>query len=207
MKNKFNEQDEEKLVKLDYMAGILMPNLPYHNKKHADYLVSTALLIADEEGIDYDGRLSLAAAGFSHDIVVEVIRNNGSASYSQENEKRSALFVRHYFPLIGFSDKIAKDSSRLVLATKMPQIPQDLLEEIICDADLWNFGGDEFFECGDGVRKELGIPEGRGWYEGSLKLLEGHKYHTKSARKLRNEGKYRNILKLFELIKNGGKLK
>ena len=41
-----------------------------------------------------------------------------------------------------------------ILATKLPQMPDGLLQEMLCDADLYHLGTLDFFACDVLMKKE-----------------------------------------------------
>ena len=82
----------------------------------------------------------------------------------------------------------------------MPQHPQGLLQELLCDADLDSLGREDFLETSHNLRREL---EAHGasmplkeWYRRQLDFLSTHRYFTAAARSLRDAGKQRNITEL-----------
>lgn len=115
---------------------------------------------------------------------------------AEGHEIRSAEFARIFLPTISYPSENIEIVAEAIPCTKLPQSPKTLIQEILCDADVYNFGGPEFFIEGEKVRQELGINDMREWHESTLRLLKDHKYHTKIARELRNPGKQRNIEKL-----------
>ena len=118
----------------------------------------------------------------------------------KDNEEKSAEFAEVYLPLILYTPLKIQTIKSLVLATKMPQNPNNYLEQLLCDADLDNLGRLDFFELGEKVRIELGIPDNEKWYEQQLKFLTNHQYHTDVARTLRDSGKEANVKKLEKMI-------
>ena len=90
--------------------------------------------------------------------------------------------------------------SGLIRATKIPQAPKNLLEEIICDADLDYLGRNDFYEIGDKLFKEFmarGVVGSRDeWNRLQISFLEAHRYHTTYARKHRRPAKLKRIREL-----------
>jgi len=86
------------------------------------------------------------------------------------------------------------------MATKIPQSPKNILEEIICDADLDYLGRDDFEPISDSLRREfleLGIVSSdEHWYSLQIKFIENHNYFTNSSRQLRNPEKLKRLEKL-----------
>jgi hypothetical protein len=89
---------------------------------------------------------------------------------------------------------IAKVES-CICATKFPYKPKSLLEEIICDADSYNLGTEDFLITDESLKKELdlrNIPT-KNWEENTLDFLVTHRYFTPYCRELLNRGKEENI--------------
>jgi hypothetical protein len=87
------------------------------------------------------------------------------------------------------------------MATKMPQKPNGLIEEIISDADLFHLGTAEFKENSKMLRREIeliaGTPmKGSDWRFSTINLLERHHYFTGFAQERLNEGKHHNLIAL-----------
>lgn len=90
-----------------------------------------------------------------------------------------------------------------ILATQIPQKPTNLLEDIVCDADLFHLGTDRFSERNKLMRKEGEAFKGKKidkdeWRRSTIRLLESHQYHTDYCRLLLNEKKQENLDKLRE---------
>jgi hypothetical protein len=88
----------------------------------------------------------------------------------------------------------------LIRATKIPQNPSNLLEKIICDADLDYLGREDFWEIGNKLFEELKtlglISNKYEWNQNQLVFLENHSYFTNASQKLRNERKHQNLLEI-----------
>ncbi|HIH14932.1 MAG TPA: hypothetical protein HA360_05425 [Nanoarchaeota archaeon] len=184
-------QDERNLMSL---VGAMMPDLPYHNFGHAVDVYLASMRLAKLSSLSPEQTLIVGSAGLLHDAIL--------IPTAKDNEERTAEFARRYLPGIGYSTRQIEQIASLILATKIPTAPKNILQEILCDADLDNLGRDDFLIKNEAVRKELGIPEGEGWYTSSLQFLKNHTYYSTAAVKLRDEGKKKNMAKLGAIIKN-----
>ena len=63
--------------------------------------------------------------------------------------------ARAWLPQFDYSKEEIEKICELILVTKMPQKPKNKLEEIICDADLYYLGTDQFFVTADKLYKEF----------------------------------------------------
>jgi uncharacterized protein len=93
----------------------------------------------------------------------------------------------------------------IIMATKLPQSPKTILEEIMADADLDVLGRDSFFKRSQDLRDEraaLGISSSdKAWYQSQLDFLRAHHYFTRAAHQLRDETKDKNIAELTRLLR------
>jgi hypothetical protein len=90
------------------------------------------------------------------------------------------------------------------MSTKLPPQPKNLLEEIMCDADLDYLGRTDFIPVSNTLYKELHehgkIGTLREWNEMQIKFIGQHSYFTKTARKLRNVNKQSQLDKLRDWL-------
>jgi uncharacterized protein len=86
------------------------------------------------------------------------------------------------------------------MATRLPQSAHTLPEKILADADLDVLGRRDFFVRNQVLRAELAesgtVFSDETWLNGQLDLVSNHRYFTASARRMRYEGKLKNIEKL-----------
>jgi len=181
----------QKISEVARIAGGAYPMLPYHNFQHALEVWCASREYGMFNGLEEKDRFLLESAALLHDVVYVV--------NACDNEEKSAKFARKWLPMLGYHSNDIERISRLILATKWPTNPQNLLEEIICDSDLDNLGRLDFFEKSNNLLLEWGIQNRREWYERQLGFLENNQYYTYWAKKLREPGKQRNIQKLKQL--------
>ncbi len=174
------------------IAKVMMPKLPYHNYEHAISVYEAAIMLAKTHGLDEKEIYLLGTAGLGHDLSYNPNRT--------DNEENTARELVEILPLIGYDVRDAIDIARMIPSTKMPQNPTNLLEQILCDSDLYNLGGDEFFRWSEKLRKEWNKPLNEEWYVSQIEFLENHKYHTEIAREMRDFGKKKNIYWLKDKI-------
>ena len=97
----------------------------------------------------------------------------------------------------------------MIYVTKSPRVPNSLMEEIICDADLDYLGRKDFYIHAFKYRLELenlGVEYTlRQWYEIQYKFLTCHRYFTKSAKKTRDNIRKEHIREIGELLKTNNK--
>ena len=88
------------------------------------------------------------------------------------------------------------------MATKIPQTPHNLLEQIICDADLDYLGRNDFEPISRSLYTEFLtykiIPENIIWDHIQIKFFESHHYFTGTSISKRNENKLKHLKLLKE---------
>jgi len=185
----------------DYVFNLMREKLPanhiYHNFHHTSDVVEAVEEIA--EGVDLskeDTEIVLLAAWF-HDVgFVELFE--GHEEKSKEIAER--FLKENLYP----PEKIAKVLS-CIDATRYPQKPKNLLEYVICDADLSGIASKKYFEKANYLRREIELVQGKvvsdaEWYRSETEFLTQHKYHTQYAHLNYDKRKIANIIELQERL-------
>ena len=167
----------------------LSPTLYYHSISHTLDVFTSARKIALSEGIgEHDLELVMVAALF-HDT--------GFLVQADGHEEISCQYAKDHLFHIGFTLPEIEIICGMIRATKIPQKPQNLLEEIIADADLDYLGRDDFFTIGDQLFNELKarnvVNDESVWDQIQIKFLENHRYFTSTAQTLRGEQKEKHL--------------
>ena len=170
-------QDVKRYV-FDLYKNALPQKVVYHNQNHTLQVVKAANEIALAENIsDKDLEILLLAAWF-HDL--------GFTKELKNHEEISKKIAAEYLSKKGFpKEKISKIQS-VIDATIMPQNPSNKLDEIICDADLYHLGTNEFDKKSKLLRLEQEHLTGKKlsdieWLQENEKFLSEHKYFTNYA--------------------------
>ena len=111
---------------------------PYHNKAHTQFVVDSAIQIANHYQLDDKDFFIVIAAAWFHDTgYLYTIVN-----HEEESVKRADAYLKS----IDVHKDIIEHVNQCIMATVMPQNPQDRLGEIMCDADVFHLGTDTFIE-------------------------------------------------------------
>jgi predicted metal-dependent HD superfamily phosphohydrolase len=161
----------------------------YHNFDHTVDVVNAAFEIGTQEGISEDDMEVLLTAAWFHDI--------GFTSVYQDHEKVSAAMAEKYLKENGYPEEKIEQVSKLILSTCMPQKPTTLLEEVLCDADLYHLGSEAYIEKSSLLRTEWELAEGKQltdaeWYSQGDNFFNKHRYFTNYAYNTFNAQKMRN---------------
>lgn len=180
-----------------FIFGKLEKELPdylsYHNRDHTVDVLQAAEDIANSEGImENDKRLLLTAALF-HD--------SGFLRGRDEHEMESCAIAKSILPGYNYQQEEIEIICGMIRATKIPQSPQNHLEEILCDADLDYLGRDDFFVLSNKLFAELTaegiIADNNEWNREQADFMENHRYYTATSIKLR-QAKKEQYIKLIK---------
>ncbi|MES2375903.1 MAG: Pycsar system effector family protein [Bacteroidota bacterium] len=180
---------------LEYFHTHHDPQLLYHDLDHTKGVVAAATRIANHYQLSDEDFFVVITSAWFHDIGYFTDRANHEAA-------GSALAAAFLKPL-KVSTAVIEKINGCIMATKMPQKPTGLLEQIMCDADLFHLGTDDFADKNKQLRKEI---EGakhieidkQQWRKKNIELLEAHNYFTDYAQLLLHDKQDKNLRKLKE---------
>jgi len=169
--------------------------LVYHNLFHTEQVVQAVVKIANHYQLSDQDFFIVNTAAWFHDI--------GYLTNFEQHEARGAESAEDFLKAKGLDPAVILQVTNCILATKMPQRPLGLLEQIVCDADLFHLGGDSFKERNKLMLKEAEACKGRKidkteWRLKTIALFEGHHYHTAYCQELLSAKKEMNLTELKE---------
>ena len=170
------------------------PGFVYHSREHTEEVVAHVSEIADYYQLDEKDRFIVTTAAWFHDMGYFTGESKG-------HEERGALAAEDFLKDKGVHEKQITTVKGCIMATKLPQSPKSLMEQIVCDADLFHFGTEKFAERNKLMRKEAEWRKGEkisksDWRLGTITLLESHHYHTSYCQDLLTDSKMKNLKKL-----------
>ena len=168
--------------------------LIYHNRKHTERVVEAAVQIAQHYQLNDAEFFIVKIAAWFHDIGYLTGEGPG-------HEERGARMAEAFLEGTGVDRGIIDSIRKCVLATQLPQRAVTLVEQIVCDADLYHLGTDDFSDRNKLMRKEAEAVHDRKiskdeWRKGTIRFLESHHYYTDYCRLLLNEKQQENLEKL-----------
>lgn len=188
------EYDKIKKLILKKLKEKLPEHLSYHSVMHVKDVIDSVEKIAKSEGVNQEDLMLLKTAALFHDT--------GFLYGAKDHEEKSCEIAQEYLPNYGYSQTQIDKIKGMIMATKIPQSPNNHLEQILADADLDYLGRDDFFTIGDKLFDELtmfGIVNSeRDWNLLQEKFLENHHFFTQTAINNRNQKKQQNL----EIIKS-----
>ncbi|KAA5534523.1 HD domain-containing protein [Taibaiella lutea] len=194
-----NEQVRVLLADVEQTVSIMFEQyapdyLIYHNIDHTRGVVAHAKEIAANYDLSLEEFFTLVAAAWFHDT-------GQIFSAPQRHEEESIKIANLYFSgQKSIPVNLITAIDHCILATRMPQRPHTLIEEILCDADLYHLGTASFFAVDKAVKEEAMLRglDVSNWEQGTLKLMQSHHFHTAYCQDKLNAGKQNNLLMLLK---------
>ena len=187
-------------IVLDRLEKELPDYLYYHNVKHTIDVINQAELIGYGEGVDDEAILMLKTAALFHDA--------GHIIGYDKHEFYGCQLAKEYLPEFSYRQDQIERIEDLIMATKVPPDPQNLLEKIMCDADLDYLGRSDMIPVSNTLYKELKAQDKIGnlneWNKLQLKFISKHQYFTETAMSLREVNKQKQIDRIKSLIDENG---
>lgn len=152
----------------------LAPDLYYHGLHHTLEVYKNAVEIARAHKISRADLTLLKIAVLFHDA--------GFVKQYNGHEDEGCKMAKAILPKFEFSKEEIKQICGMIVATKIPQMPNTLCEKIIADADLMYLGTDDFIAIGDTLYQEREVYFGHTspaiWNKIQIEFLTQHKFHT-----------------------------
>lgn len=175
----------------------LSDQLHYHGLHHTLDVLRVAKSLCEYEGVHGQGLILVKTAALFHDC--GFVKNKHAG-----HEYEGCLIARASLPGFGYSNASIEAICGMIMATKIPQSPTNLLEEIICDADLDYLGREDFYPIGETLYDELNayhlISGEQAWNRLQVSFLHNHRFHTKTNRSLREPVKQVYLEELRGLV-------
>ncbi|MDQ3844337.1 MAG: DUF5706 domain-containing protein [Bacteroidota bacterium] len=176
-----NEQQQQVLAEVQSFVTELFrtkvdPKFVFHNLQHTRQVVAAASEMAAYYNLkDDDHFISLLAAWF-HDT-------GFSTGQAEEHERESIRLATDFLEHRNISPEIIQRVSSCIQATRMPQSPLSIVEKILCDADLYHLGTDDFKRMNENLKAEQETYfktefSKKEWRQRNIEFLETHQYFT-----------------------------
>ena len=172
------------------------PTFVYHNFQHTMAVVDAASSLADHYQLSPHDRFVVLAAAWFHDT--------GYSEGYEDHELRSAERADAWLREHQVTEPTTLDAVRgCILATRMPQDPQNFLEEIVADADLSHLGEPSYWDRCGRVRQEFALTRGtimsdQEWIDFELNFMLNHEYKTEAGRELFGDRKNEHVRQLYQ---------
>ncbi|MFZ1289718.1 MAG: HD domain-containing protein [Melioribacteraceae bacterium] len=189
--------DIENYIK-DYYEKNNPPENVYHSINHVEEVVEVVKQIATFNKLsEKETKLVIVAAWF-HDI--------GHIEMWEGHEELGAKYAKNYLIPFGCSDSEIQIITDCIRVTAIPHNPKNLLEEIICDADVSHIGSENFFEKSKLLRKEIELRKKKFfsdlvWVKKNMDFVIQTNFYTNFGTEIFEKQKQINLKKLYEEYK------
>lgn len=197
MNNNLLEKAEEYVLSILYEKSA--QEHVYHDVSHTQEVILSSKTIGQAEKLsDSDLEIVQLAACF-HDL--------GYVDISDRHEEKSAEYAAEFLKNENYPPDKIKKVCNCILATKVPQKPKNILEEVICDADLSHLGKKNFVNRNDLFRVEFEFHFGRSlseqeWLEKSIEFISSHRFFTKYAQQVLEPLKLKHLEEMKRILEN-----
>ena len=180
-----------------FVTGLFEANhddtLVFHNLEHTQSVVKRTKEIAGHYTLGEKEMLILFTAAWFHDV-------GHMFTDPSKHEDMSVDIMKKFMNEQNEDVDVIQQTEKCILATKAPRHPTVLLQEIICDADTYHLGTDEFKATNKAALEEnrlkTGLIDKNDFNEATVKMLVEHQYYTKYCRELLTKRKIKNMKKL-----------
>ncbi|WP_282629435.1 Pycsar system effector family protein [Empedobacter sedimenti] len=187
----------------NYVFNLFKDNLSldftYHNFMHTVKVVEAIKTLCKEEQISSELQEKLLIAGWFHDT--------GYTKIVQGHENESANIAGEYLRAQNFDENYITEVQNYILITILHNIPTNVGEAIVKDADNYHLGQLEYSKIAELLRDEIAKICGKEYtdYEWNVEnrnfFLNVHHYYTDAAKDLWQKGKEDNYLSIQNKIK------
>jgi predicted metal-dependent HD superfamily phosphohydrolase len=160
--------------------------------------VETAREIGKNSGLSDDEMEMLLLAAWFHDTGITEIYHN--------HEEKSSQIAKEFLEKNNYPPEKAEKVYNLIHITKIPQEPKNILEEVLCDADISHIGKKGFNTRSQLLRAEWETLQNKKvsdleWLKNNIEFVAGNKFRTKYARENFEEQRRKNLAKLQKKLR------
>ncbi len=178
---------------IDFYQKNIGAEYVFHDIQHIKNVVGAVQVIGKACRLSDRELELLQLAAWFHDC--------GYVEGAEEHEERSCTFAVDFFSKHNLPEQDLDVITRCIMATKLPFKPKDLLEEIMCDADLSHLGKEIYWDRCGRLRQELLMTRSilmseQEWIQFEIDFMGNHNYFTKAAQELYLKRKLKHIKQL-----------
>ena len=184
-----------------YVEALIREKKPewvkYHDFHHAKSVVEACRVIGAASNLGEEDLEVVILAAWFHDV--------GYVGGIDRHEERSVDMGIAFLQESGYPKEKIAQLAGCVLATQIPQKPKNLLEQVLCDADIAHLASEDFLELSELVRLEIEhrmrikLTEEE-WLTMNIDFVAGHRYFTDYAKTMFEGQRRRNLAILKEKL-------
>lgn len=175
----------------DVFQHRVKPEFVFHSLEHTEDVAQACSHMADYYQLNEDDRLVLMLAAWFHDV-------GYSSGVSEGHEDVSVQLATQFLQNRRADEVVIQRVSSCIEATRMPQSPVNLIEKILCDADLHHLATEDFRARNSLLKQEreniLGHKiDKKEWRKSNVHFLMSHQYFTDYGQEILTPRKMENL--------------
>lgn len=168
----------------------LHKNLVFHNFHHTVYVVRGVRQISEHLTLSEEKKEILNLAAWFHDTGMTRVYHG----HEEESKKIAGQFLEEN----GYPRHKTLEVLSCIEATKMPQEPQTLMHQVICDADMFHLSLPEYYHLQRLLLEEFRLVlhkqcTDQEWARENLAFLHAHHFWTPYGQTVLQKGKALNM--------------
>ena len=181
-------------ITANYIIKLMVNELPhkyvYHGIHHTFEVVNYSKEIGFNSGLRDEELIDVVLSAWFHDV--------GFVESQENHEQKSAMAAESFLTQYRLPIYRLERISNCILATNLKVKPVNLMEKVICDADLAHIGQENYVIKQELLRIEIETCTGRAiedleWAKSNYKFLSRHKFNTEYANAAFREMKRINL--------------
>jgi len=189
--NNFYKKTEQYVT--DLFNDNMDPALVFHNLEHTRMVVNRTKEIAGHYYLSEKDMLAVYVAAWFHDT-------GYLFTNPQHHEEKSVELMKEFMKDLPEDGELVDKTEECIMATRTPHQHENLLQQIICDADTYHLGTKKFKETNRKVWEEYTqrgtVISEKEWQIKTIELLDTHRYYTKYCKDLLEDRKQKNMKKM-----------
>jgi predicted metal-dependent HD superfamily phosphohydrolase len=177
-----------------YVTTLFGERLPawaaYHDFTHTLEVVEAVAEVGVASGLDAAQMSVVTLAAWFHDT--------GYMEGAEEHEERSVILAGEFLRAHGYPAERIAEVIGCIRATKVPQKPATLLEQVVCDSDILHIGQDDALLKSALLRQEMEARTGErftdeAWLKKNIDFMACCTFHTPYAQRKYGERRLQNV--------------
>lgn len=170
----------------------------YHDFNHAKSVFNTCHAIGTASNLDEQSFEIVSLAAWFHDV--------GYLEGIDGHEERSVKMASHFLRQNEYPETKISQVAACIRATKMPQDPKNVMEEVLCDADIAHLARQDYLELSESIRLEIEFRmrvklTDLEWMTMNIDFVTGHRYFTEYAKTRFEKQRRLNLAALRKQLK------
>lgn len=179
----------------EYVSGLLrqLPTeLCYHNLNHTQEVVKACEILAEE--------LKFSSVNFEIVVIAAWFHDSGHIKTYYGHEEAGMIIAQNFLNQIKYPQCQTNEVLNCIMATKYPQTPQNELQKVLCDADMFHLSFKDYENRSMALKKEIELMTDtkiplQKWCDQNMEFLQHHCYFTSYGKKFLKFLKDRNLKK------------